>query len=77
MIFNKIKEIIVENLGCEEEDVVLEANLIKDLNADSLDIVELSMACEDKFGVKIEDEDFEKIQTVKDIVDYVEKKNAK
>ncbi len=77
MIFNKIKEIIVENLGCEEEDVVLEANLIKDLNADSLDIVELSMACEDEFGVKIEDEDFEKIQTVKDIVDYVEKKNAK
>lgn len=77
MIFNKIKEIIVENLGCEEEDVALEANLIKDLNADSLDIVELSMACEDEFGVKIEDEDFEKIQTVKDIVDYVEKKNAK
>lgn len=76
MNFEKIKEIIVENIGCEESEVTLEANLIEDLKVDSLDIVELSMALEDEFGVTIEDSDFTELKTVKDIVDYLEKKSA-
>lgn len=76
MIFDKVKEIIVENLGCEEEDVKLESTLIGDLGADSLDIVEMSMSIEDEFNVKIKDEDFENIKTVKDIIDYIEKNNG-
>lgn len=76
MIFNKVKEIIVENLGCDEEEVKIDSSLIDDLGADSLDIVEMSMSFEDEFNVKIKDEDFEKIKTVKDIVDYIEKNNG-
>lgn len=76
MNFEKIKEIIVENIGCEESEVTLEANLIEDLKVDSLDIVELSMALEDEFGVTIEDSDFTELKTVKDILDYLEKKSA-
>ena len=72
MIFNKVKEIIADNLGCDEEEIKLETVLTTDLNADSLDIVELSMAVEDEFDVKIKDEDFANIKTVKDIVDYIE-----
>lgn len=75
-MLDKIKEILADNLGVEESEINLNSNLIEDLGADSLDIVELSMAVEDEFGVKIEDEDFEKINTVEDIIKYIEKENA-
>lgn len=70
--FEKIKEILLENLGCEEEDIKLESNLIDDLGADSLDIVELSLALEESFDITVKDEDFEKLQTVGAIIDYLE-----
>ena len=72
MTFDKVKDIIVENLGCDESEVTMEANLMDDLGADSLDAVELSLALEDELGGKIPDEDFEKMTTVKDIVNYID-----
>jgi len=71
-MFEKIKEIIVEQLGVEESEVSMESSIIDDLGADSLDIVELVMAFEDEFGVEIPDETAEKIATVGDIVKYLE-----
>lgn len=76
MTFDKVKEVIVDTLGCDEEAVVLTASLKKDLNADSLDAVELSMALEEKFGLTIGDEDLMAFVTVKDVVDYIEKNLA-
>jgi acyl carrier protein len=70
----KIKEIIAEQLGLNEDEVKLEASLVDDLGADSLDIVELVMAMEEEFEMEIPDEDAEKIVTVKDILDYVKKR---
>ncbi len=70
--FEKIKEILLENLGCEEEDIKLESKLIDDLGADSLDIVELSLALEESFDITVKDEDFEKLQTVGAIIEYLE-----
>ena len=72
MIFDKIKEIIAEQLGVEEDVVTMDTNLMKDLEADSLDAVEIIMAIEDTFGIEIPDEDAEKFQTVEDLVKYVE-----
>ena len=72
MAFNKIKGIIVEQLGVEESAVALDTNLMKDLEADSLDAVEIIMAIEDEFDIEIPDEDAEKFQTVEDLVKYVE-----
>lgn len=72
---NKIKEIIVEQLGVEPEDVTNEASFVDDLGADSLDLVELIMAMEEEFDIKIEDEEAEKIKTVQDVIDFI--KNAK
>lgn len=71
---DKIKEIIVEQLGVKPEEVVSEASFVDDLGADSLDTVELVMAFEEEFGTEIPDEDAEKIQTVGDAVKYVEEK---
>ncbi len=71
--FEQVKEIIVEQLGVAADDVKAEASFQEDLNADSLDLVELIMSMEDKFGVKIPDEEAEKILTVNDAVDYVVK----
>ena len=71
--FEKVKEILLENLGCSEEDVKMDSNLIEDLGADSLDIVELSLVLEDEFDTTVEDEDFEELQTVGDIVEYIER----
>lgn len=76
MTFDKVKEVIVDTLGCDEEAVVLTANLKEDLNADSLDAVELSMALEEAFGLTIADEDLMEFVTVKDIVNYIEKNLA-
>ncbi|MCD6321959.1 MAG: acyl carrier protein [Clostridiales bacterium] len=71
MVFEKVKGIIVDQLGVDEDQVVLEASFIEDLGADSLDIVELIMSMEDEFGVDIPDTDAEKIARVKDAVDYI------
>ncbi len=71
-MFEKLRDLIVENLGVSEEEVTKEANLIDDLGADSLDAVELSMAIEDEFGVAIEDEEFQKLATVGDILKAIE-----
>ena len=70
MIFDKIKDIIIDQLQVEESDVAMDTNLMKDLSADSLDAVEIIMAIEDEFGIP--DEDAENIQTVGDLVKYVE-----
>ncbi len=72
MIFEKIKEIIIEQLQVEEDEISMDTNLMKDLSADSLDAVEIIMAIEDEFGIEIPDEDAEHIQTVGDLVRYVE-----
>ena len=72
MAFDKIKEIIVEQLGVDESAVALDTNLMKDLEADSLDAVEIIMAIEDHFDIEIPDEDAEKFQLVGDLVKYVE-----
>ena len=72
MIFDKIKDINIDQLQVEESDVAMDTNLMKDLSADSLDAVEIIMAIEDEFGIEIPDEDAENIQTVGDLVKYVE-----
>ena len=71
--FEKVRDIVVEQLGVDEEHVTLEATFIDDLGADSLDIVELIMAFEEEFNIEIPDEAAEKIKTVQDVVDYIEK----
>lgn len=71
MIFEKTKNIIVEQLGVDEEDVTMDASFIDDLGADSLDIVELIMALEEEFKLEIPDSDAEKIATVGDAVNYI------
>lgn len=70
-MFDKIKKIIVEQLGVEEDDVTMESSFIDDLGADSLDIVELIMALEEEFDLEIPDSEAEKISTVGDVVDYI------
>lgn len=72
MVFDKIKSIIVEQLGVEEAQVAMETHLMKDLEADSLDAVEIIMAIEDEFDLEVPDEAAEKFQSVGDIVKYVE-----
>ena len=72
-IADKVKAIIVEQLNVSEEDVVPEASFVDDLGADSLDQVELIMAMEEEFDLSISDEDAEKITTVKDAIEYIEK----
>ena len=70
--FEDFKNIIVERLGCEPEQVTMDASFQEDLNADSLDLVELIYAFEENTGLEIPDEDAEKIKTVKDAIDYIE-----
>ncbi len=74
-IFEKVKKIIVEQLGVADTSVTMEASFIDDLGADTLDIVELIMALEEEFDMEIPDEDAEKIVSVSDVVDYI-KDNA-
>lgn len=71
MVFEKVKNIIVDQLGVNEDEVTLEASFIEDLNADSLDIVELISAFEDEFDLEISDADAEKITTVGDAVEHI------
>ncbi|MDI3257187.1 MAG: acyl carrier protein [Kyrpidia sp.] len=70
--FDRVKRIIVDRLGVDEDKVTMEASFKDDLGADSLDIVELVMELEDEFGMEISDEDAEKISTVAEVVQYVE-----
>ena len=70
-VFEKVKGIIVEQLGVAETSVTIEASFIDDLGADSLDIVELVMALEEEFDMEIPDADAEKVVTVGDVVDYI------
>ncbi|GAB4182643.1 MAG: acyl carrier protein [Terrimicrobiaceae bacterium] len=73
-IEEKVKNIIVEQLGVTAEQVTPQASFIEDLGADSLDTVELVMAFEEEFGVEVPDEDAEKLQTVGDVVKYIEER---
>ena len=74
MVFDKIKDIIVEQLDVEEDAVTMEASITDDLGADSLDVVDLVMSIEESFDVEIPDEEVENIKTVGDIVKYIENK---
>ncbi len=71
-VTEKVKKMIVEQLGVSEAEVIPEAKFIDDLGADSLDIVELIMALEDEYGIEIPDEDAEKMETVGDAIKYIE-----
>jgi acyl carrier protein len=73
-IFDKVQNIVAEQLSVEKEQVSLESNFADDLGADSLDQVELVMALEEEFDIEISDEDAEKITTVKDAVSYITNK---
>ena len=76
-IEEKVKDIIVEQLGVNTEQVTPSDSFIEDLGADSLDTVELVMAFEEEFGVEVPDEDAEKLQSVGDVIKYIEEKAAK
>ena len=76
-IDQRVKDIIVEQLGVKPDQVTPEAKFIEDLGADSLDTVELVMAFEEEFGAEIPDEDAEKLQTVGDVVKYIEERGEK
>ncbi|WP_027869664.1 acyl carrier protein [Eubacterium sp. AB3007] len=73
MLFEQVKETMVETLNCDEEKIVPEASIADDLNIDSLDAVELVMALEEKLGVRIPDQELENLKQVKDIVACIEK----
>ena len=72
MILDKIKELVVDQTGISADEITLETSLMSDIEADSLDAVEIMMAIEDEFEIKIPDEEAEKFLTIKDIVDYLE-----
>ncbi|OGP17756.1 MAG: acyl carrier protein [Deltaproteobacteria bacterium GWA2_55_10] len=74
---NKVKKIIIDQLDVTEDEVTSQASFVDDLGADSLDTVEMVMAFEEEFGIEIPDEDAEKIKTVQDAVDYINKKAGK
>lgn len=71
-VFDRVRDIVVEELGVEPEEVTMEASFLEDLGADSLDIVELIMAFEEEFDLEIPDEEAEHISTVSDVVEYIE-----
>ena len=73
-MLEKIKSIVADQLGVDEDQVTEDASFIDDLGADSLDTVELIMAFEEEFDVEIPDEDAQKIKTVKDVIQYIESK---
>ena len=71
-MFDKIKELIVDSLGIEEDQITMEASFKEDLKVDSLDLFEMVMSLEDEFGVEITTEELEKMVTVGDVVNYIE-----
>ena len=73
-MLDKIKSIVVDQLGVDEDQVTEDASFVDDLGADSLDTVELIMAFEEEFDIEIPDEDAQKIKTVKDVIEYIESK---
>lgn len=75
-MLEKIKEIVADQLGIDEDDIELESNFKEDLEADSLDLFELVMALEEEYGVEIPSEDLEKIATVNDIIEYLKNKGV-
>ena len=72
MVFEKVKQILSEQLGVDVDEMSADTNIAKDLGADSLDVVELLMAIEDEFSVEIPDEEIENIKTIGDLVDYIQ-----
>jgi acyl carrier protein len=76
-VADKVKSIIVEQLGVDEEEVTPDASFVEDLGADSLDTVELVMAFEEQFGIEIPDEEAEKITRVKEAIQYIESHTKK
>lgn len=70
-IFNKVKLILMDQLPIEDNEVTMDAKIVDDLGADSLDVVEIIMACEEDFNIEIPDRDAEKMKTVRDMVDYI------
>ena len=75
-MFEKIKEIVADQLGIDAEDIKLESNFKEDLEADSLDLFELVMSLEEEYGVESPSEDLEKIETVNDIIEYLKAKGV-
>jgi len=76
MTFEKVKEIIVETINCDENKITMDANLKDDLGIDSIDAMELSMALEEKFDLTIEEEELQGFITVQNIVEFIDEKNA-
>jgi acyl carrier protein len=74
--YDRLKKIVAEQLGVDETEVTPQASFVDDLNADSLDLVELIMSLEEEFGMEIPDEDAERIRTVQEAVDYVDEHGA-
>ncbi len=72
----EVIDIVVEQLGVDKDDVTPEKSFVEDLNADSLDLTELIMTFEERFGCEISQEDAEKLKTVRDVINYLEKRNA-
>lgn len=72
MVFEKIKKILCEQLDVEEDDITMDTNIVEDLGADSLDIVDLIMSVEDEFELEVPDDQVENIKTVGDVVNYIE-----
>ncbi len=72
-MFEKVKAIIMEQLGISDEDMITMDTTLEELGADSLDLVEVIMAIEDEFDVQIKDEDLEKLKSVSDLIDYISK----
>ena len=74
--FDQVKKVVVEQLDVAEDEVTAQASFVEDLGADSLDVVELVMGLEEEFDIEIPDEDAEKIATVQDAIDYIDKKSG-
>ena len=74
MVFDKVAEMVAEQLGIDKKNVKLESNIIEDLGADSLDVIEMLMTLEDEYGITIPDEKINQIKTVGQIVELIEKK---
>ena len=71
-VFEDVRDVVVEQLSVDPQEVKLDSKIIEDLGADSLDVVELVMALEEKFGIEIPDSESEKLVSIKDVVDYIE-----